>query len=107
MSEPVLSIRNMVKRFGGLTAVNDVSLDIMPARSSALLGDNGAGKSTLIKCVSGVHSADEGEIRFERRADQLRPARSMRAASASRRSTRTWRSPTISTCPPTSSSAAR
>ena len=67
MSEPVLSIRNMVKRFGGLTAVNDVSLDIHAGEVVALLGDNGAGKSTLIKCVSGVHHADEGEIRFEGR----------------------------------------
>lgn len=67
MSEPVLSIRNMVKRFGGLTAVNDVSLDINAGEVVALLGDNGAGKSTLIKCVSGVHLPDEGEIRFEGR----------------------------------------
>ena len=65
MTEPVLSIRNMVKRFGGLIAVNDVSLDINPGEVVALLGDNGAGKSTLIKCVSGVYSADEGEIWFE------------------------------------------
>lgn len=68
MSEPILSIRNMVKRFGGLTAVNDVSLDINAGEVVALLGDNGAGKSTLIKCVSGVHLPDEGEIRFEGKA---------------------------------------
>ena len=67
MSEPVLSIRHMVKRFGGLTAVNDVSLDINAGEVVALLGDNGAGKSTLIKCVSGVHLPDAGEIRFEGR----------------------------------------
>jgi len=65
MSEPVLSIRGMVKRFGGLTAVANVDLDIFPGEAVALLGDNGAGKSTLIKCVSGVHHADEGEMRFE------------------------------------------
>ena len=64
MSEPILSIHHMVKRFGGLVAVNDVSLDIHAGEVVALLGDNGAGKSTLIKCVSGVHQADEGEIRF-------------------------------------------
>lgn len=64
MSEPVLSIRGLVKRFGGLTAVDDVSLDVAPGEVVALLGDNGAGKSTLIKCVSGVHPPDGGEIWF-------------------------------------------
>jgi ABC-type sugar transport system ATPase subunit len=64
-SEPVLSIRNLVKRFGGLTAVDDVSLDIYPGEVVGLVGDNGAGKSTLIKCVSGVHHPDGGHILFE------------------------------------------
>ena len=65
MNEPILSVRNLVKRFGGLTAVNHISWDIYPGEVVALLGDNGAGKSTLIKCISGVHLADEGEIWFE------------------------------------------
>ena len=65
MSEPILSIRKLTKRFGGLTAVNAVSLDIHAGEVVALLGDNGAGKSTLIKCVSGVHLAEEGEIFFQ------------------------------------------
>ena len=64
MTDPVLSIRNLTKRFGGLTAVNTVSFDVHPGEVVALLGDNGAGKSTLIKCFSGVHHPDEGEIRF-------------------------------------------
>lgn len=65
MTEPILSIRHLVKRFGGLTAVNDVSLDVYPGEVVGLVGDNGAGKSTLIKCVSGVYHPDEGEIQFE------------------------------------------
>jgi ABC-type sugar transport system ATPase subunit len=65
MSEPLLSIRRMTKRFGGLVAVNEVSWDVFPGEVVGLLGDNGAGKSTLIKCVSGVYQADEGEIWFE------------------------------------------
>jgi ABC-type sugar transport system ATPase subunit len=65
MSNPALSIRNMTKRFGGLTAVNAVSWDVFPGEVVALLGDNGAGKSTLIKCVSGVYQPDDGEIYFE------------------------------------------
>lgn len=64
MSEAVLSVRNLVKRFGGLTAVNDVSLEVGRGEVVALLGDNGAGKSTLIKCISGVHQPDAGEIWF-------------------------------------------
>jgi ABC-type sugar transport system ATPase subunit len=64
MSAPVLSVRGLTKRFGGLTAVDRVSLDILPGEVVGLLGDNGAGKSTLIKCVSGVHVPEEGEIRL-------------------------------------------
>jgi ABC-type sugar transport system ATPase subunit len=63
--EAVLSVRHLVKRFGGLTAVNDVSVDIHPGEVVGLVGDNGAGKSTLIKCVSGVHHPDAGEVFFE------------------------------------------
>jgi ABC-type sugar transport system ATPase subunit len=63
--EPKLSVRNLVKRFGGLVAVSDVSLDVMAGEVVALVGDNGAGKSTLIKCVSGVYHPDGGEIVLE------------------------------------------
>jgi ABC-type sugar transport system ATPase subunit len=71
VSEPVLSIRGLTKRFGGLTAVKNVSWDIFPGEVVALLGDNGAGKSTLIKCISGVYHADEGEIFFEGRQSRF------------------------------------
>ena len=64
MKEPILSVRNLTKRFGGLTAVNNVSWDVYPGEVVGLLGDNGAGKSTLIKCISGVYHAEEGEILF-------------------------------------------
>lgn len=62
--EPILSIKNVVKRFGGLTAVNQVSMDVYPGEVVGLVGDNAAGKSTLIKCISGVYQRDEGEIYF-------------------------------------------
>ena len=74
MPEPLLSIRKMTKRFGGLVAVNEVSWDVYPGEVVGLLGDNGAGKSTLIKCISGVYQAEEGEIYFEgRRSHFARP----------------------------------
>jgi len=63
--KPLLSIRRLTKRFGGLVAVREVSWDVARGEVVALLGDNGAGKSTLIKCITGVYHADEGEINFE------------------------------------------
>jgi D-xylose transport system ATP-binding protein len=54
--------RNAQKRFGAVHALKDVSLEAYAGEVLALLGDNGAGKSTLVKCISGVHALDEGEI---------------------------------------------
>jgi len=65
MSDPLLSIRNVTKIFGGLVAVDNVSIDVRRGEVVGLLGDNGAGKSTLIKCVSGVYQQEEGEIVFD------------------------------------------
>ncbi len=62
--EPLLHADTLTKRFGGLTAVDKVSLDVYPGEVVGLVGDNGAGKSTLIKMVSGVYQPDEGEIYF-------------------------------------------
>jgi ABC-type sugar transport system ATPase subunit len=64
MSEPILQIKQVSKFFGGLTALNKVSLSVHAGEIVALLGDNGAGKSTLIKCISGVYTPDEGVISF-------------------------------------------
>ncbi|MGQ9850616.1 MAG: ATP-binding cassette domain-containing protein [Aggregatilineaceae bacterium] len=63
--EPLLSVKNLTKRFGGLVAVNRVSLDVHPGEVVGLVGDNGAGKSTLIKMISGVYQPNEGEIYFD------------------------------------------
>ncbi len=66
-AEPILSVRGVTKRFGGLVAANNVDLDVYPGEVVALLGDNGAGKSTLIKCISGVYAPNAGSISFEGR----------------------------------------
>ena len=65
--EPLLEVKNITKRFGGLTAVDDVSMQIYPGEVIGILGDNGAGKSTLIKVISGVHHAEAGQTFFEGR----------------------------------------
>ncbi len=64
---PILRLESVTKRFGGLTAVNQVSLQIYPGEVVALAGDNGAGKSTLIKMISGVYKPDDGQIFLEDR----------------------------------------
>jgi ABC-type sugar transport system ATPase subunit len=66
MSErPILQVESVSKRFGGVHALENVSLDLFPGEVLALAGDNGAGKSTLIKVISGVHHADEGKMRYD------------------------------------------
>ncbi|MFG1710298.1 ATP-binding cassette domain-containing protein [Nonomuraea sp. M3C6] len=72
----LLSIRGVSKRFGGLTAVDDVSLDVRQGTITALIGPNGSGKTTLFNLITGGLPADSGEIWFDgRRIDGLRPWR--------------------------------
>ena len=69
--EPMLQVKDMVKRFGGLTAVDHVSMEVYPNEVVGLVGDNGAGKSTLIKMISGVYKPDEGHIFFQGHERQI------------------------------------
>ena len=59
---PVLQFKNITKRFGDITANEDVSLDVYQREILALLGENGSGKTTLMNMVSGIYYPDEGEI---------------------------------------------
>ncbi len=62
---PVLSARHISKRFGGVQALDDVSLDLIPGEVHCLAGENGCGKSTLIKMISGAERPDSGEIEVD------------------------------------------
>lgn len=61
----ILSIKNISKRYAGVQALNDVSVEFETGKVHALVGENGAGKSTLIKIISGAETPDSGEMLFE------------------------------------------
>lgn len=69
---PALELRDIRKRFGGVTALDGVTLDVRSGETVALVGDNGAGKSTLVKVVSGALQADSGTVHVEGRECVLR-----------------------------------
>ena len=71
LMEPILKGRNLVKRYGRVTALDHCDFDLMPGEVLGVIGDNGAGKSTLIKAVSGAVIADEGEIWLEGKQVQI------------------------------------
>ena len=63
--EPILKGRNLVKRYGKVTALDHCDFDLYPGEILAVIGDNGAGKSSLIKAISGAIVPDEGEVYLE------------------------------------------
>lgn len=65
MSEYRLEMRNVVKTFPGVKALDNAQLKLRPGTVHALMGENGAGKSTLMKCMFGIYSMDQGEIIYE------------------------------------------
>lgn len=65
MSEALLRVDGVSKRFGGFTALEAISVDIGSGERFGLIGPNGSGKTTLINCISGVLPSDGGSIRFD------------------------------------------
>lgn len=65
MATPMVELDDICISFGGIHAVDHVSVDLYPGEVVGLLGHNGAGKSTLIKCLSGAYQMDSGEVRID------------------------------------------
>jgi len=65
MMDPILKARNLVKRYGRVTALDHCDFDLYPGEILAVIGDNGAGKTTLIKAICGALIPDEGEVFLE------------------------------------------
>jgi branched-chain amino acid transport system ATP-binding protein len=63
---PILEVKGITKRFGGLVALSEVSFSINKGEIYGLIGPNGAGKTTLFNVLTGIYRQDEGEFRFER-----------------------------------------
>src|SRR5215210_1443885 len=64
MTSPLLEMHGIGKRFPGVIALDNVSLEVFPGEIVALVGENGAGKSTLMKILGGIHQPDEGTIKI-------------------------------------------
>ncbi len=74
--EPLLALRGVTLRFGGVTALDGVDLEVAPGELHAVIGPNGAGKTSIFNCINGVYRPQEGELRFDGQDLRgLRPAR--------------------------------
>ncbi len=76
---PLVELKDISIAFGGIKAVDHVSVDLYPGEVVGLLGHNGAGKSTLIKCLSGAYKADAGEIYINGERAEINNPRDARA----------------------------
>ena len=96
--QPILSIRGVSKDFGGLRAVNQVDMQVMPGKIHALIGPNGAGKSTMVNLITGIYVPTEGTITYRGRNVNALPPH----AFARRGATRTFQNlqlfPDLTSC---------
>ena len=67
-SEPILSVRDLTVRFGGIVALDGVSFDVAEGSIVGLIGPNGAGKTTLFNCLSRLYTPQQGDVRFRGRS---------------------------------------
>jgi len=74
VSDPLLRIEKLGKRFGGFVALEDIDLDVAPGERLGLIGPNGSGKSTLVNCISGTLRNESGIVRFDGRVINGLPA---------------------------------
>ena len=65
IGEPVLEVKNISLRFGGVKAITDSSFSVLKHEIKAIIGPNGAGKSSLLNCINGIYQPQEGSIAFK------------------------------------------
>ena len=65
MTTPILELKNLTMLFGGVVALNEVNIKVMPQEILALIGPNGAGKTTVFNVITGVYQATSGDVLFE------------------------------------------
>ena len=65
MNNPVLEMKNIIKRFGSVVALNNVDLTVYPGEIRGLIGENGSGKSTIASIAAGMQKANEGRMQFK------------------------------------------
>jgi branched-chain amino acid transport system ATP-binding protein len=63
--EPLLEFRDVTLRFGGVTALDGVSFEVLPGELFAVIGPNGAGKTSIFNCINGVYRPQEGSVRLD------------------------------------------
>lgn len=72
MQQPILQMKNIVKEFPGVKALDGVNLELYEGKIMGLMGENGAGKSTLMKVLSGVYKKDSGEILYKGKVEDIK-----------------------------------
>lgn len=96
-AEPILSVRNLTCKFGGLVAVNSVEMNVRRGEIRALIGPNGAGKSTTLNLITGIYRPNEGEVSMDGQSLVGLPPSSIARAGVARtfQTIRLWKQMTL------------